>query len=86
MSILDNFETWKDFLANRIEQAQDRGMSQETIENLAHEVGDYLAQSVEAENPEVAVLRELWNSASEEEQQAIANSMIKLVQNQGNTK
>jgi len=86
MSILDNFETWKDFLANRIEQAQDRGMSQETIENLAHEVGDYLAQSVEAENPEEAVLRELWNSASEEEQQAIANSMIKLVQNQGNTK
>lgn len=85
MSVLDNFETWKDFLANRLEQAQEQGMSQQTISNLAHEVGDYLAKSVEAKNAEEAVLRELWNAASEEEQQAIANSMIKLVQNQGNT-
>ena len=85
MSMLDDFETWKDFLANRLEQAQEQGMSQKTISNLAHEVGDYLAQSVEAENEETAVLRELWNAASDEEQQAIANSMIKLVQNEGNT-
>ncbi|HLR75227.1 MAG TPA: DUF3243 domain-containing protein [Virgibacillus sp.] len=85
MSVLDNFETWKDFLANRLEQAQEQGMSQQTISSLAHEVGDYLAKSVEAKNEEEAVLRELWNAASEEEQQAIANSMIKLVQNKGNT-
>lgn len=83
MSVLDDFETWKDFLANRLEQAKDHGMSEHTIQNVAQEVGDYLARHVEPKNKEVAAIQELWNVASPEEQQAIANSMIKLVQNQG---
>ncbi|MFC3040358.1 DUF3243 domain-containing protein [Virgibacillus xinjiangensis] len=84
MSVLDNFDSWKGFLANKLQQAQQQGMSQQTISNMAEEVGDYLAQNVEAKNSEEAVLRELWNAASEEEQQALANTMIKMVQNQGN--
>lgn len=80
MSVLDNFDTWKDFLANRLQEAQQQGMSQETISNVAYEVGDYLSKSVDAKNTEEAVLRELWNAASKEEQQAIANTMVKLVQ------
>ena len=86
MSVLDNFETWKDFLANRLEQAQSQGMDQETIADVAHEVGDYLSQHVDAKNDETAILRDLWQAASEEEQQALANTMVKLVQNEGNTK
>ncbi|MFC2950050.1 DUF3243 domain-containing protein [Virgibacillus sediminis] len=84
MSVLDNFDSWKGFLADKLQQAQQQGMNQQTISNMAEEVGDYLAQNVEAKNGEEAVLRELWNAASEEEQQAIANTMIKMVQNQGN--
>ncbi|SHF53120.1 DUF3243 domain-containing protein [Ornithinibacillus halophilus] len=82
MSVLDNFDTWKDFLANRLDQAQSQGMSQQTISEVAYEVGDYLAKSVDAKNSEEAVLRELWNAASKEEQHAIANAMVSLVQNQ----
>lgn len=84
MSVLDNFESWKGFLANKLQQAQQQGMSQQAIENVAEDVGDYLAQSVDPKNSEETVLRDLWNAASEEEQQAIANTMVKLVQNQGN--
>ncbi|MFS0751782.1 DUF3243 domain-containing protein [Oceanobacillus sp. 1P07AA] len=80
MSVLDNFDSWKGFLADRLEQAQANGVDQKTIAGLAAEVGDYLAQSVNAQNPEEEVLKELWNAASEEEQQALANTMIKLVQ------
>lgn len=80
MSVLNNFDSWKSFLANRLEQAQDHGMSHETITNIAHEVGGYLANKVEAANSEQAVLRDLWNVASENEQQAIASTMVKLVQ------
>ncbi|WP_042223711.1 DUF3243 domain-containing protein [Oceanobacillus manasiensis] len=80
MSVLDNFESWKGFLSNKLQQAQQQGMSEKTIQSVAQEVGDYLSQSVEAKNEEEAVLRELWNAASEQEQQAIANTMIKLVQ------
>lgn len=80
MSVLENFETWKDFLSNRLHQAEEQGMSEDTISSVAYEVGDYLANSVEVKNDEAAVLRELWSVASEEEQQAIANTMVKLVQ------
>lgn len=80
MSVLDNFGTWKEFLANRLEQAQEHGMSDQTIENVAHQVGDYLSEHVDPKNNEMAVIQELWGVASEEEQQAIANTMIKLVQ------
>lgn len=81
MSVLDNFDTWKQFLASRLQEAEQQGMSQDTISNVAYEVGDYLSKSVDAKNEEEAVLRELWNAASKEEQQAIANTMVKLVQN-----
>lgn len=80
MSVLDNFETWKDFLSNRLEQAKQEGMTQDTISNMAYEIGDYLANSVDAKNDEQAMLRELWNAASREEQESIANAMVKLVQ------
>lgn len=81
MSVLDNFDTWKSFLSNRLEQAQQQGMDQQTINSIAAEVGDYLAENVDAKNKEEAVLKELWNAASEQEQQAIASTMVKLVQN-----
>ncbi|API93951.1 MULTISPECIES: DUF3243 domain-containing protein [Bacillota] len=84
MSVLDNFDSWRSFLANKLTQAQQQGMSNDTIQNVAHEIGDYLAQHVDAKNKEEAVLRDLWNAASDEEQQALANTMIKYVQNQGN--
>jgi hypothetical protein len=80
MSVLDNFDQWKDFLQDRMNQAKNNGMDQNTIQNIAQEVGDYLASEVQPKNPEEKLLAELWNVASEEEQQAIANVMTKLVQ------
>ncbi|KGP73527.1 DUF3243 domain-containing protein [Pontibacillus yanchengensis] len=83
MSVLDNFESWKDFLGDRLHQAQGDGMNDQTVSNLAYEVGEYLATQVDAKNDQEAVLRDLWNVASEEEQHMIANMMVKLVQNEG---
>lgn len=85
MSVLDNFDTWKEFLSNRLSQAQGEGMSEQAVNNVAYEVGDYLSKSVDAKNDEEAILRELWNAASKEERQSLASTMVKLVQNQGNT-
>ena len=83
MSVLDNFESWKDFLGDRLHQAQGQGMSQQAISDLAYEIGGYLANQVEAENDQEAVLRELWNAANDQERHALANTMVKLVQNEG---
>ncbi|NEU29309.1 DUF3243 domain-containing protein [bacterium LRH843] len=83
MSVLDNWEQWKDFLGDRLNQAQDQGMSQNVISDVAFQVGEYLSQQVDPKNDQERVLSDLWNVASEDEQKAIANVMVKLVQNEG---
>ncbi|MFD1018251.1 DUF3243 domain-containing protein [Thalassobacillus hwangdonensis] len=83
MSVLDNFDSWKDFLGNRLHQAEGQGMKQGAVSNIAYEIGGYLAKNVDAKNEQEAILRDLWNVADEQEQHAIANMMVKLVQNDG---
>ncbi len=83
MSVLDNWDSWKDFLGDRLHQAEGDGMNDQAVSNLAYEVGEYLANQVDAKNDQEAILRDLWSVASEEEQHSIANMMVKLVQNNG---
>lgn len=83
MSVLENFDSWKSFLGDRLHQAEGQGMKQEAASDLAYEIGNYLANSVDAKNDQEAVLRDLWNVADEKEQHTIANMMVKLVQNEG---
>lgn len=80
MSVLDNFEEWKDFLGDRLQQAKSEGMDQGVISDMAYQLGDYLASQVEPKNAQEKVLADLWSVASKEEQHAIANLMVKLVQ------
>jgi hypothetical protein len=84
MSVLDNWEQWKDFLGDRLNHAENEGMNQGTISDLAFQIGGYLAKQVEPKNEQEKVLSDLWSVASPEEQHAIANMMLKLVQNGGN--
>lgn len=81
MSIFDNWQQWKDFLGDRLDQGEEQGMSQDTINNLAFQIGDYLANQVDPKNEQQRVLSDLWSVASKEEQHAIANMMVKLVDN-----
>ncbi len=79
MSVLDNFQEWKEFLADRVNQAENLGMDRETINDLAYEIGDYLAKDVDPKNVQERVLKDLWDVANEEEQRTIARLMVKLV-------
>lgn len=79
MSVLDDFSTWKQFLANKVEQAEAHGINDKAMTNFAQYVGDYLSKHVEPENKEERMLQQLWSVASEEEKEALANTMIKLV-------
>ncbi|KUP07184.1 hypothetical protein Q75_06560 [Bacillus coahuilensis p1.1.43] len=83
MSVLDNWSDWKNFLGDRLDHAQNEGMDEKVVNDLAYEIGDYLAKQVEAKNDQERVLADLWSVASEQEQHAIANMMVKLVQNNG---
>ncbi|MTH51783.1 DUF3243 family protein [Bacillus mangrovi] len=83
MSVLNNWDSWKNFLGDRLHHAENSGMSRETVSGLAYEIGGYLANQVESKNDQEKVLADLWSVASEEEQHAIANMMVKLVSNNG---
>lgn len=48
MSVLDNFDQWKSFLGERLEQAQGKGLDGGAVSDMAFRVGDYLANEVEA--------------------------------------
>ncbi|MDR7236318.1 DUF3243 domain-containing protein [Neobacillus drentensis] len=83
MSVLENWKQWEDFLADRLHHAQNEGMSEGAVSNLAFQIGDYLANQVEPKNEQERILSDLWSVADKDEQQAIANMMIKLIQNNG---
>ncbi|MCZ0754099.1 DUF3243 domain-containing protein, partial [Anoxybacillus sp. J5B_2022] len=71
---------WKDFLGDRLQQAKQQGLNQEVISDVAYQIGDYLAKQVDPKTPEERLLSDLWSVADEREQHAIANMMVKLVQ------
>ncbi|NRD78907.1 DUF3243 domain-containing protein [Bacillus sp. BRMEA1] len=79
MSVLDNWHQWQEFLGDRLDHAQNQGMSEGAINNLAVQIGDYLARNVDPKNEQERVLSDMWSVASPQEQQAIASVMVKLV-------
>ncbi|MBO0996812.1 DUF3243 domain-containing protein [Bacillus sp. SD075] len=83
MSVLDNWDQWKNFLGDRLNQGEQQGLSESAVNNLAFEIGDYLAKQVEPQNDQEKVLSDLWSVASDEEKHAMANVMVKLVENNG---
>ncbi|MEH7122724.1 DUF3243 domain-containing protein [Bacillus sp. JJ1532] len=83
MSVLENWQQWKDFLGDRLDQGQQQGMNKDTVNDLAYQIGDYLAKQVDPKNEQQRILSDLWSVADKDEQMAIANVMVKLVENNG---
>lgn len=78
-TVLTSFETWKQFLHDRVQAAESIGLSEEQISKLAFKIGDFLANKIEPENPQDKVLKDLWSVADTNEQKTIARLMVKLV-------
>ncbi|MBN3526258.1 DUF3243 domain-containing protein [Paenibacillus apiarius] len=82
-SVLKNFDTWKKFLGERVKQAKGIGMTEETISKLAFEIGSFLDEKVDPQNPQERTLKELWEVGSDEERKTIARLMVKLADRNG---
>lgn len=80
MSVLDNFHDWKSFLGERVEQAKTAGMESGTIENVAFQIGGYLAEQVDPKNDQERLLKQLWDVADDSQRKDLASLMVKLVQ------
>jgi hypothetical protein len=73
-----DWDTWKRFLGQAVEFAEELGVSKERISSLARQAGEVLAESVQPSNPEQKALKELWQVADQQEKQMLANLMTKL--------
>ncbi|MFC5648957.1 DUF3243 domain-containing protein [Paenibacillus solisilvae] len=79
-TVLTNFDTWKEFLSDRVEQAKSIGLSEDSIGKLAFEIGSFLDEKIDPKNEQQRALKELWDVGDEEERKTIARLMVKLVQ------
>ncbi|QDX94916.1 DUF3243 domain-containing protein [Brevibacterium sp. JNUCC-42] len=79
MSVLDNFGDWKGFLSERVQQATQAGMNSDTIQNVAYQIGGYLADQVDPKNEQERLLKQLWDAGDDEQRRAIASVMVKIV-------
>lgn len=79
-TVLTNFDNWKQFLSDRVEQAKGIGLSEDSIGKLAFEIGSFLDEKVDPKNEQERALKEIWDVGDEEERKTIAKLMVKLVQ------
>jgi hypothetical protein len=80
-TVLTNFDNWKQFLGERVNQAKKIGLNDESISKLAFEIGSFLESKVDPKNEEQRVLKEIWDVGNEEERKTIARLMVKLAEN-----
>lgn len=78
-TVLETFDKWKQFLSERIDQAQSVGMNDEMISKLAFQIGEFLEDKVDPKNNEERLLQELWRAGSEDERKSLARMMVKMV-------
>jgi hypothetical protein len=82
-TVLNSFDTWKKFLANRVAAAKNMGFNEEAISKLAFEIGEFLERKVDPQNDEERVLKELWDVGDESERKTIARLMVKIAERNG---
>ncbi len=80
-TVVSNFDSWKKFLGDRVAQAEKLGISEDVINKLAFEIGDFLDEKVDPANPSNRALKELWDVGDEDERRTIAKLMVKLAKN-----
>jgi len=79
-TVLDQFDSWKKFLKDRVSQGKNLGLSEETISNLAYEIGSFLDERVDPKNSEQAAIKQLWDAGDESDRHVIAKLMVKLAE------
>ncbi|MFX3616687.1 MAG: DUF3243 domain-containing protein [Sporolactobacillus sp.] len=79
MQAIENWERWKDFLGDKVEQAEKLGMNEQTLEIFAKKIGDYLSRNVDPKTEQERVMSDLWRVADDSERHNLARLMLKLV-------
>ena len=74
-----SFDSFRQNLARRLEQAQSIGASRGTILNAAKDVAEWLNAEITPTNPEQRLLKELWDVSDDRERHALTNVLVKFI-------
>lgn len=77
--ILSDFETFKEFLGNKVAMGKKMGLTEEQLALATQKVADFLAKYEHPRNQEEKLLQELWRAGSEDERHMLSHMLIKLV-------
>ncbi|WP_369823515.1 DUF3243 domain-containing protein [Sporosarcina sp. P30] len=77
--ILQNFNHFKGYLAEKVEKGENLGLSNEQLAKTTEFISNYLSRHEEPRNREQYLLQELWDSGSKEEQHSLAHMLLKMV-------
>jgi len=83
MPLTDSFEQFRDSLGEKLNLAHRVGASRGTILNAAKDFSAWLAEKVDPANPEQRLLKELWEVADDNEQNALVNMLVKFADRAG---
>jgi hypothetical protein len=78
MTVLENFERWKEFLGEQVNKAHAMGMSEEQVTSVAKKMGDYLAAKIDPKNEQERLLKQMWDVGDEQDRQSLARMMIRM--------
>lgn len=78
MEYVGDWAEWRKNLRRAVSVGQKVGMSEDEIEALAAQIGDFLAEKVCPATPEEELLKEMWSVADPEERRTIAALMVKM--------
>ena len=78
MEYVGDWAEWRKNLRRAVSVGKKVGMSEDEIEALATQIGDFLAEKVCPATPEEELLKEMWHVATPEERRIIAGLMVKM--------
>lgn len=77
--ILSNFESFREFLGNKVAMGKKMGLTEEQLALATQKVAQFLADHEYPRNREEKLLQELWRAGSEEERHMLSHMLVKLV-------
>ena len=79
MDFMKDWDQWRSTLKQAIEQGRSVGLTDQEIQSIAANVGDYLATQVCPATKEEELLREMWAAAEPGERKVLASLIFRMV-------
>lgn len=81
VDFIKDWSQWRSVFKDAIHRARNFGMSNEMIQDLSVEVGEFLATRIYPATKQEELLKEMWDVATPNEQRTLATLIFKIVDN-----